>query len=255
MNVMPKYKILINGGENPSILKDFFQYTDKYFTNISTSEDWRDVVNHFELIKPDAYVIFMDNAYSEPISQIPRLKINTHYNEAPIIVVGKTDDCKDFEENHPHTAQLLIRRPISSDNLALSILGFLEKGFEEQIDDDHKKRILVVDDDRLMLKTIKAALEDKYEVTAMLNGVMVEKFLSMNNVDLVILDYEMPIMTGAAIFRMMRDNEKYSRIPVCFLTGVSEREKVEEIMSLRPKGYLLKPINMEMLLATVANLA
>ena len=106
-----------------------------------------------------------------------------------------------------------------------------------------------------MLKTIKAALEDKYEVTAMLNGVMVEKFLSMNNVDLVILDYEMPIMTGAAIFRMMKDNEKYSRIPVCFLTGVSEREKVEEIMSLKPRGYLLKPINMEMLLATVANLA
>ena len=31
--------------------------------------------------------------------------------------------------------------------------------------------------------------------------------------------------------------------------------KVEEIMALKPRGYLLKPINMEMLLATVANLA
>ena len=102
---------------------------------------------------------------------------------------------------------------------------------------------------------IKAALEDKYDVTAMLNGVMVERFLTMNEVDLVILDYEMPIMTGAAIFRMMKDNEKFAKIPVCFLTGVSERSKVEEIMSLKPRGYLLKPINIEMLLATIANLA
>ena len=118
-----------------------------------------------------------------------------------------------------------------------------------------KENILVVDDDRIMLKTIKAALEDKYDVTAMLNGVMVEKFLDANNVDLIILDYEMPIMTGAAVFRTIKANPKTARIPVCFLTGVSEREKVEEIMSLRPRGYLLKPINMEMLLATIANLA
>ena len=80
-------------------------------------------------------------------------------------------------------------------------------------------------------------------------------FLSMNEVDLVILDYEMPIMTGAAIFRMMKENANFAKIPVCFLTGVSERDKVEEIMSLKPRGYLLKPINMEMLLATIANLA
>ena len=43
-------------------------------------------------------------------------------------------------------------------------------------------------------------------ITAMLNGVMVEKFLNQNKVDLIILDYEMPVMTGAAIFRMMKEN-------------------------------------------------
>lgn len=252
---MAKYKVLVNQGENPAIIKDFFLYTQKYFQAVTTTDIWDDVVNHFELMKPDVYLVFMESAYSEAITQIPRLKTNTHYNDAPIIVIGKREDCDDFEQNHPHTANLLIRRPISSDNIALSIIAYLEKGHETQINDNTRKKILVVDDDRTILKMIKTALEDKYDVTAMLNGVMVERFLSMNEVDLVILDYEMPIMTGAAIFRMMKDNPKYSKIPVCFLTGVSERAKVEEIMSLKPRGYLLKPINMEMLLATIANLA
>ena len=250
-----KHKILINTGENPMVLRDFFQYTDKYFTSLTTTDIWKDIINHFEFVKPDAYVIFMDSPDCESVSRIMTLKTNTAYNNCPIFVVGKTDDCKEFESNHPHSANMIIRRPISADNLALTITGYLEKGFEEQIDDNHKKRILVVDDDRTILKMIKAALEDKYEVTAMLNGVMVERFLYQNNVDLVILDYEMPIMTGAEIFRMMKANEKFNRIPVCFLTGVSERSKVEEIMSLKPRGYLLKPLNVEMLLATIANLA
>ena len=250
-----KYKVLINQGENPAIIRDFFIYTQKYFTAYTTTDIWEDVVNHFEAVKPDVYIIFMESAYSEAVTQIPRLKTNSNYNDAPIIVIGKREDCNDFEQNHPHTASMIIRRPISSDNIALSVIAFLEKGHEEQISDNTRKKILVVDDDRTILKMIKAAIEDKYDVTAMLNGVMVERFLSMNEVDLVILDYEMPIMTGAAIFRMMKENPKFSKIPVCFLTGVSEREKVEEIMSLRPRGYLLKPINMEMLLATIANLA
>lgn len=250
-----RFKVLLNYGENIALIKDFFQYTYRQFFTVSTTTDFRDVTNHFEAFKPDVYVIFMDNAYGEPITQLPKLKESPVYNKCPIVVVGKAEDCEDLEKNNRAAVDFVIRRPISADNLALSIESFLEKGFEEQIDDEFKKRILVVDDDRLMLKTIKSALEDKYEVTAMLNGVMVEKFLSQNKVDLIILDYEMPIMTGAEVFRRIRANESYSRIPICFLTGVSERSKVEEIMALKPRGYLLKPINMEMLLATVANLA
>ena len=107
---------------------------------------------------------------------------------------------------------------------------------------------------REALKLLKNALEEKYEVTATLNGLLVEKILASKPIDLIILDYEMPIMTGADVYRKLKENADYAKIPVCFLTGVSERSKVEEIMSLKPNGYLLKPIDMEMLMAAIANL-
>ena len=249
-----KYKILINGDGNYAVVKEFFQYNYKNFTCLSTSSAWFDLLNHFEVFKPDLYLIFLDSTYSETAAQLVDLKKETSYNGAPIVIVAKSADCTEFLNNYPDTANFFIRRPISSDNIALSLTAYLERGSTQIRSSEDKKRILIVDDDRTILKMIKAALEDQYDVTAMLNGSLVEKFLSTNEVDLIILDYEMPFMTGADIFRRLKDDPKNSKIPVCFLTGVSEREKVQEIMALKPRGYLLKPLNIDMLIATINNL-
>ena len=268
-----QYKILISC-ENPSILKDFFQYSDTYFKCLTTSELWKDISGHFEVFEPQVFLIFPESSDSDTLTHISKLQGSEVYNGAPIIIVAKDDICKEIEEQCPWIADLLIKRPISPDNLALSIIDFLEKkaeeeanaenNGEEQTDEEtvsepesetaQRKHILIVDDDRTVLKLLKSTLEDQYDVTAMLNGVLAEKALASKPADMIILDYEMPIMTGAEVYRRIKQNPETRNIPVCFLTGVSERSKVEEIMSLRPRGYLLKPINTEMLLATISNL-
>ena len=85
-----KYKVLINQGNSMSVVKDFFTYTKKYFTAYTTTDIWEDELNHFEAIKPDVYLIFMDSAFSESITQLPRLKTNSNFNNVPIIIVGKS---------------------------------------------------------------------------------------------------------------------------------------------------------------------
>jgi len=117
-----------------------------------------------------------------------------------------------------------------------------------------RKHILIVDDDRNILKMLKSALSDNYDVTTIINGSLVEKIIETKKVDLIILDYEMPIETGKDIFIRIKKKPLAKDIPVCFLTGVNEREKIQEVMSLSPDGYLLKPVNMDMLKSTIINL-
>ena len=263
-----KYKLLINGNNN-AIVKDFFGYTGNYFDCLSTTDALNDLTNHFKLFEPNAFLCFLDSAYDGTIDQIRKLRASSAYNSAPIIFVAKEETCEELEEENVHNlADLILMRPITSDNIVLRIISYLReeeirkakalekaakaKKFEEE--PDRKKHILVVDDDRNVLKLLKNVLEEKYEVTATLNGLLVEKVLASKPIDLIILDYEMPIMNGAEVYRKLKESKDYSEIPVCFLTGVSERSKVEEIMALRPSGYLLKPIDMEMLMAAIANL-
>lgn len=281
-----KYKILLNG-RNGGLVSDFIQHTDAFFDTLSTSECWQDIIGHFKVFQPDAYVCFVEREYERTINTINRLKEDSDYNGAAIVVIADSDTCNAIEATSRYTANVIIRRPITPDNLMLRITRYFDElneakeraearvaarkaeeaakqaaldakmeaeAAKKAAASGEKKHILIVDDDRNVLKLVKAGLGDKYEITAMINGVMVDKLIDTKKVDLIILDYEMPIETGADIFRRLKKNPKAEHIPVCFLTGVSEREKILEVMSLKPHSYLLKPIDMDMLASTIVNL-
>ena len=281
-----KHKILLNG-RNQNVLSDFLQHTVTMFEAVSTSSIISDIEGHFKFFQPEVYLVFIDSNAEQAIKQLNDVKNSSFYNGCMIVVVGDTDTCNLLERRSRGLASLVIRRPITPDNLALRLTRHLDEADDDrtrrivlaekaqQMDaviraaeaalgdisipaapvvSSGRKHILVVDDDRTVLKMLKAALDSSYDVTAMANGTMVDKVLAAKMVDLIILDYEMPIETGADIFKRLKRNPRLANIPVIFLTGVSDREKIMEVMSLKPHGYILKPIDMDMLTATIRNL-
>ena len=291
-----KYRILVNGS-NLAIVKDFLSYKGNYFDCLSTTDAPADLEKHFKLFHPHAILCFVDRLYEGFMENLEALRNSPEYNQAPIIFIAKEETANELA---PNEVDLVLLRPITTDNIILRLMNYLDAEVvkrsllleSEKIvvtdisdasaeasvnaapaaaepspvaptapaapevpdDPDRKKHILVVDDDRNVLKMLKTALEEKYEVTATLNGLLVEKVLATKPVDLIVLDYEMPIMTGAEVYRKIKANPESASIPVCFLTGVSDRNKVMEIMSLRPDSYLLKPIDLEMLMTAIENL-
>ncbi|MCH5206105.1 MAG: response regulator [Oscillospiraceae bacterium] len=291
-----KHKVLING-RNSLRVADFIQHTEAFFDTLSTSSCLQDIVGHFRFFDPSVYICFVEPEYEQTLDQINELKGSQYYNGAVIVIIGDLATCDKIERKTDFTANLIIRRPVTPDNLALRITRYLDERAAKQQHDQQaiaaemaaneeravreaqaalqaavqaaeaakqaaapaaevsdKKHILVVDDDRTVLKMLKSALEESYEVTTMINGMMVDKLLASKTVDLILLDYEMPMETGADIFRRIKNNPAAVDIPVCFLTGVTDREKIMEVMSLKPHGYLLKPIDVDMMITTVKNL-
>lgn len=114
-----------------------------------------------------------------------------------------------------------------------------------------RKHILVVDDDVRMLRLIKKYLESDYDVATAVNGRVALKFLETRHTDLILLDYEMPLDDGPSVLGKIRQSSEHKDLPVVFLTGVSSKEKIQEVLQLRPQGYLLKPINRQKLLLTI----
>lgn len=117
-----------------------------------------------------------------------------------------------------------------------------------------RKHILVVDDDPMMLKLIKEHLCEDYDVATAVNGKIAMKFLERRMTDLILLDYEMPTENGPAILEKLRAAENTKDIPVIFLTGVKERGKIQTALSLKPQGYLLKPLDHKKLLDAITKI-
>ena len=76
-------------------------------------------------------------------------------------------------------------------------------------------------------------------------------YIADNKPDLILLDYEMPVISGPQVLEMIRSESKVESTPVIFLTGKGDRESVLKVMELRPDGYLLKSLPREKILASV----
>ena len=63
--------------------------------------------------------------------------------------------------------------------------------------------------------------------------------------DLILLDYEMPIVDGKQTLEMLRSDPAFADLPVVFLTGRGDPDVVRKLLALKPMGYLLKYLKPE----------
>ena len=127
-------------------------------------------------------------------------------------------------------------------------------GVLPEVSASQRTHILVVDDDPLMLKMLKEQLRDDYDVATAVSGKIAMKFLERKKTSLILLDYEMPGENGPEILEKIRANEATKDIPVIFLTGVSDSDKIQEALALKPQSYLLKPVDHEKLMRAITKI-
>ena len=109
-------------------------------------------------------------------------------------------------------------------------------------------KILIVDDDPSYAKMIREWIKEKYQTDIVTAGMQAITFLLKHQVDLILLDYEMPVVDGPQVLQMLRQEPSTAKIPIVFLTGIGTKEAVERVMSLKPDGYILKSTTKDNLL-------
>ena len=83
------------------------------------------------------------------------------------------------------------------------------------------------------------------------SGMNAIALLSKKKIDLILLDYEMPVLDGPKVLEMLRQEPSTKDIPVMFLTGKDDKESVMNVMALKPERYLLKNQPPETLLQNI----
>lgn len=182
----------------------------------------------------EAIILYMENEAHGYAQELLYLKDKAVEDNIPVFYIG--DDFEGLKEFIP---SLLVRgvfeRPINVKETVSKIEEYIK------INGRHvKKKILVVDDSGVMLRSVKGWLQDKYQVILANSGAMAIKYLTINRPDLVLLDYEMPVVDGSQVLEMMRTESEFSDIPVIFLTSKNDKASILKVMALKPEGYILK---------------
>lgn len=264
-----KYRILL-AGNNQIVLDDFFYAMSNDFECQTTSWRFEDIECHLKYFTPDIFIYGLREDFKDNIAKIMEARGNLEKKKIPFVVIGSKEDCDNFVKVAINLADLILAKPLTAAMIEERIIAFLiekqrreaeekERMEQEQrqkaieAEKNRRKHIIVVDDDPRMLKLIKEHLHEDYDIATAINGKLALKFLEKKKTDLIFLDYEMPDMNGPQVLEKIRENPELFDIPVVFLTGISEREKIEKVLSMKPQGYVLKPIDREKLMNTIKN--
>jgi len=112
-------------------------------------------------------------------------------------------------------------------------------------------RILVCDDDDVVLKVVQLTLQDKGEVVLARDGWEAMQFLKNSApFDLIITDIHMPHYNGDAILKFVRA-EQGLNTPIVMLSSDGEEEVIAMALKEGVNDFIVKPINAEKLLKKV----
>ncbi len=232
-------------------------------------------------------VVCLDAETPETMEAYRTLREWEIFRQVKLIVIGKPDDCKKFEDQIGPCGASTYTRPLKVERFLAELDDYIKTNREQSIFSEEEAwlndfvpeneedrlqfkkdviaaeareearraliqgKVLVIDDDPKLLATVKRYLEDLFEVTLVPNGKLANKYFETNTADVILLDYVLKFETGPSLYRQFKMQEKTKNIPIIFLTGVTDRDKVLNIIKLQPQGYLVKPVKRAELIARI----
>lgn len=112
-----------------------------------------------------------------------------------------------------------------------------------------KKVVLICDDSKTCLQSMKRALQGRYHIITASSGYEALSFAILYSPDIVLMDVMMYGMDGFEAFRKMKRNVNTADIPVIFVSGL--HEKKEDGLALGAVEWIDKPVNMRNLIESI----
>jgi putative two-component system response regulator len=114
--------------------------------------------------------------------------------------------------------------------------------------------ILIVDDQRHILRMLTEALSDDYAVTTALDGMEALRTVSQQGApQLVLLDIDMPVMDGITLCARLREMPEMAHVPIIFMTGGGSADAEVKALESGGNDFLNKPIHLAALRVRVEN--
>lgn len=247
-------KILMVGEFNTITQNIYRSLLGKFYVQFC-SVDKRLFDQMYRLMSPELTLVSLVGMEEDGRSVLARIK--EKYSEMPVLCVGNQEELGMFESELAGRQFSKLVRPVTIREIVEGIHQALNhQPVSEAIysaKTDRRKRILLVDDSAIQLRTMKGLLQNQYDVDMAISGQEAMTLIKKNVPDLIFLDYDMPQCDGKMTFEMFKNDPVSCDIPVVFLTGIREKQKVLSVLNMYPADYLVKPVDKSRIMETIQN--
>lgn len=198
---------------------------------VETAASGRQLLDLLDQQTPDLIVLDTALPDSDCKKILKTIRQQLVYASIPVVFLADTTPrhmSREQVERHHH-----ITKPIKGDTLLACI---------RMIRGKLSQRILLIDDDPLVLKLLRHRFEQRgFEVITAVNGEEGLAHLQEKPPALVILDRTMPGMEGLTVLEHIRSSPPHQRIPVILLTARHEKQDILDGLEGGADDYMVKP--------------
>jgi diguanylate cyclase (GGDEF)-like protein len=154
----------------------------------------------------------------------------------PVLILTTQDDLTDRLETIRLGGRTFLQKPIAPAQVLTAVCQVLQPTTAEA-------KILVVDDDPSILAALRTLLEPwGLQVTALSDPQQFWQMLEVTSPDLLILDIKMPHLSGVDLCRVVRNDARWSELPIIFLTAHTDAQTVNQVFAVGADDFVSKPI-------------
>lgn len=214
-------------------------------TSASNLGDARQVI---EPCIPDALVLDLDLAGTKEAGLTFLKELAADHPELPFFVLSEQDDLQQRLDVTRLGGEAFFHKPLNANRLLQRLACTLQQNRE--ID----ATLLAVDDDPPVLALLTEILEPwGFEVISLSDCQQFWRVLEETLPDLLILDVEMPQFSGLDLCQVVRNDDRFSSLPILFLSAHQDSQTVRQVFAAGADDYVAKPIVAEELVARVLN--
>ncbi|PST84596.1 histidine kinase [Pedobacter yulinensis] len=232
-------------------------YTGKEALQFTEEQDFDCIILDLRLPDTDGFAL------------LDTLKSRDKLKDIPVVInTAKELDRDEIARIQKHTQSMVLKTSKSNDRLLDEVSLFINKLKNQDMERRSAatravksvstiekalkgKNILITDDDMRNIFALSSALQE-YEMNIIIatNGrEALEKLEEHPQTDMVLMDVMMPEMDGYEAMQKIREQSKYSRLPIIALTAKAMKNDREKCIEAGANDYISKPVEMEKLLS------
>lgn len=155
----------------------------------------------------------------------------------PVLVLTNKDGFADRLEVARRGGRAFLQKPVSPAQAIDVVLDVLRR-FKT-----HQAKVLVVDDDPQVLAVVQTLLKPwGFKVTTLEDPSQFWETLETFVPDILVLDIQMPALSGIELCQVVRNDPRWSGLPVLFLTARTDAETVHQVFACGADDYASKPV-------------
>jgi len=185
-------------------------------------------------IKPSLILLDIEMPVMDGFEAMEKLKADSAYESIPVVFVTGTLTNEIEARARSMGVAGIVTKPFAAENLKKQVRDWISRP-------GHKPSVLIIDDSPMVISALSKIIQPFYNVKLATNGEKGLNIAKKNPIDLILLDINMPGLSGFEVLEKLKEPIETRGIPVIFITSSEEAQDEAHGFSIGAVDYIKKP--------------